>query len=249
MREDRSAPGDDSFAACRAALIREVADEVRSIGPELGIRGLSARVLDAMASVPRHEFVPAEYRELAYRNVPLPIGRGQTISQPSMVAIMTELAQPRSDGAVLEVGTGCGYQAAVLAVLTDRVYTIEVIPELAEAARKRLEQLGYANVHVRVGDGSSGWPEYAPYPSILVTAAPREIPAALVDQLAPGGRLVIPVGDPFLGQELRILEKGADGRVVERRTLPVAFVPLTHGGSSDAAIPALEAHRLGSKGD
>ena len=183
-------------------------------------------VLGAMERVPRHLFVPPELRQSAYDDTPLSIGEGQTISQPFIVAYMTELLQLRADQTVLEIGTGSGYQAAVLAELARQVYTIEIVPTLADRARKALADAGYANIEVRTGNGYLGWPEHAPFPRILVTAAPPEIPQALVAQLAVGGRMVLPVGN--LNQEIAIVTKTEDG-VTERRTLPVRFVPMVEG--------------------
>lgn len=183
------------------------------------------RVIAAMQRVPRHEFVPADMRNLAYADTPLPIGDGQTISQPYIVALMTQLADPQVDHKTLDVGTGSGYQAAVLAELTKSVYSIEIVESLAEEARTRLQTLGYANVNVRHGDGYHGWPSEAPFDVIIVAAAPDHIPQALVDQLAPGGKMVIPVGDHY--QKLMVVEKEQDGTVVQHVVAPVAFVPMT----------------------
>jgi len=181
------------------------------------------RVLEAMRRVPRHAFVLPEYAHLAYTDQPLPIGEGQTISQPYIVALMTELAEVRPGDRVLEIGTGSGYQAAVLATLTDEVYSIEIIEALARRADETLATLGYA-VHVRVGDGFFGWPEAAPFDAILVTASALRVPERLADQLAEGGRLVIPLGDLF--QELYVFRK-ISGSLVEERVIPVRFVPMT----------------------
>ena len=181
-------------------------------------------VLEAMRTVPRHLFVPPEYREQAYADHPLPLGQRQTISQPYIVALMTELVRPRPGIKVLEVGTGSGYQAAVLAACGAEVYTIEILPELARRAAAVLEKLGYQNLHTRVGDGYDGWPEAAPFDAVVVTAAPDKIPQPLLDQLAPGGRLVIPVGSH--SQDLVLVTRTADG--FERRSVtPVRFVPMT----------------------
>jgi protein-L-isoaspartate(D-aspartate) O-methyltransferase len=188
-----------------------------------GIRDLS--VLEAVGKVPRHRFVPQRDRDRSYDDGPLPIGHSQTISQPYIVALMTELVQPQSDDRALEIGTGCGYQAAVLGELVKEVYSIEIVQPLADEARQRLQDLGYANIHVRCGDGYQGWPEHAPFQVILVTAAPDHIPQPLVEQLAPGGRMVIPVGR--YSQELLLLEKQPDGKIRESRIAPVAFVPMT----------------------
>jgi len=184
-------------------------------------------VLAALGRVPRHEFVPVAERDRAYRNQPLPIGYGQTISQPYIVAVMTELLDPRPGDRVLEVGTGSGYQAAVLAELVKEVYTIEIIEPLGLAARKRLKTLGYDNVTVRIGDGYYGWPEKGPFDGIVVTAAASHVPPPLLAQLKPGGRMVIPVGSHFLTQQLVLIEKKTDGTLQTRQLLPVMFVPLT----------------------
>jgi protein-L-isoaspartate(D-aspartate) O-methyltransferase len=211
----------------RGALLREIQAEMRETAGWTGRAALSPRVAAALRRVSRHEFVPPESRDAAYANCPLPIGSGQTISQPFIVALMTELADVAPGDRVLEVGTGCGYQAAVLAELASRVYTIETVPRLAAEARDRLARLGYANVEVREGDGWAGWPEQSPFDAILVTAAARDVPPPLVAQLAPGGRLVLPVGDTPFSQHLMLVEKDAEGNVKERGVLPVAFVPLT----------------------
>jgi protein-L-isoaspartate(D-aspartate) O-methyltransferase len=187
-------------------------------------------VLRALRRVPRHEFVPAPLRSAAYQDRPLPIGNDQTISQPYMVAKMTELLRPQPGHRVLEVGTGSGYQAAVLAVLVKDVYTIEIVAPLAEQARQRLERLGYANVHVRAGDGYLGWPEAAPFDSIVVTAGATHLPPPLLEQLKPGGRMVIPLGQPPYGLELRVVHRGQTPQDLRiERIMPVAFVPLTGG--------------------
>jgi protein-L-isoaspartate(D-aspartate) O-methyltransferase len=184
-------------------------------------------VLRAMGRVPRHEFVPPRLREVAYADRPLPIGHGQTISQPWIVARMTELVRPRPGDTVLEVGTGSGYQAAVLAEIVGHVYTVEIIGDLARPARRRLERLGYENVTVRHGDGYRGWAEHAPFDAVVVTAAPKEVPVPLVEQLARGGRMVVPVGPQGRGQDLTVLHKRRDGSVERRAVSAVRFVPLT----------------------
>ena len=184
------------------------------------------RVLKAMRAVPRHRFVPAKLRSQAYRDHPLPIGEDQTISQPYIVALMTQLAAPKSHHRALEVGTGSGYQAAVLAELVEEVYTIEIVPPLAQRSRSLLAQLGYANVHARQGDGYRGWPEKAPFDLILVTAAPGKIPEPLKEQLAEGGRLVIPVGETWGIQRLILVTK-EKGRFEEKIVTSVRFVPMT----------------------
>jgi protein-L-isoaspartate(D-aspartate) O-methyltransferase len=184
------------------------------------------RVLEAMGRVPRHLFVPAALRFRAYADHPLPIGSGQTISQPYIVALMTQLAEVEPDDVVLEIGTGSGYQAAVLSEIAKEVYTIEIVPDLAQSAKARLAELGYEDVTVREGDGYVGWKEKAPFDAILVTAAAPEVPAPLVEQLAPGAILVIPVGPQSEVQSLLRIQKAADGTTVTREILPVVFVPL-----------------------
>jgi protein-L-isoaspartate(D-aspartate) O-methyltransferase len=189
-------------------------------------RGIAdTAVLRAMRSVPRHRFVPPEESRNAYGDTPLPIGEGQTISQPYIVALMTELLRPARRHRILEVGTGSGYQAAVLAEIVDTVYTIEIVRSLAESARERLQRLGYGNVQVRCGDGYEGWPEHAPFDGIIVTAAADQIPEPLIEQLRDGGRMVIPAGEAWAVQELLLLEK-KDGKVSQESVLPVRFVPL-----------------------
>ncbi len=183
------------------------------------------RVLEAMRKTPRHRFVPEEFAGRAYADHPLPIGYGQTISQPYVVALMTQLAEVGEGAVVLEIGTGSGYQAAVLAELAKEVYTIEIVPELGQSADERLKELGYENVHVKVGDGYLGWPEHAPFDAILVTAAPDEIPTPLKEQLKPGGRMVIPVGPVQATQELMVVHKDKEGVLTKRSVLPVRFVP------------------------
>ena len=208
----------DAFEAAREAMVQR----------QLVARDIDdARVLEAMRKVPRHRFVPEEHEAHAYLDQPLPIGYDQTISQPYIVALMTQLARPVEGDRVLEVGTGSGYQAAVLGELVAEVYSIEIVAPLAERATRVLGELGYDNVHVRSGDGYAGWPEHAPFDAIVVTAAPERIPAPLLEQLAPGGRLVIPVGPMHSTQQLRVVEKDAQGRLHERSVSPVRFVPLT----------------------
>lgn len=210
----------------RQYLLQRVIAETRETGATTGCLALSKRVLRALAAVPRHCFVPAAQRDWAYADMPLPIGRGQTISQPFIVALMTELLAVEPDAVVLEVGAGSGYQAAVLARLARWVYSVERIPELAEAATRRLQELGYDNVTVGVGDGGQGWEEHAPFDGVIVTAAAAEIPPALVRQLKPGGRLVVPVGLPGRTQDLRLLCTDEQGVAHSRSVLPVVFVPL-----------------------
>ena len=211
----------------RAAMLRDIEEEVALTRREIGKEALQERVMAAMAKVPRERFVPESQRVLAFRNGPVPIGHGQTISQPYIVALMTDLLEPRPGHVVLEIGTGSGYQAAVLAGLVRRVYSVEIIAALAAAAAGRLAGLGCDNVTVRHGDGYQGWPEHAPFDGIIVTAAAPHVPPPLIAQLKPGGRLVIPVGLPGCIQQLSVIEKHEDGRTRQRDVLMVAFVPLT----------------------
>ncbi|MGQ9606857.1 MAG: protein-L-isoaspartate(D-aspartate) O-methyltransferase [Thermogutta sp.] len=214
--EAASRPGDDEFLAARRRMVEE----------QLAARDIhDPRVLDAMLRVPRHRFVPEALAAEAYDDHPLSIGHGQTISQPYIVALMTQLAAPQPESRALDVGTGSGYQAAVLAELCREVHSIEILEPLAAEAAERLKRLGYRNVTVRTGDGYRGWPEKAPFDLIIVAAAPDHVPQPLIDQLAPGGRLVIPVGDAR--QELLLIEKGRDGTVRRESVAPVMFVPMT----------------------
>jgi protein-L-isoaspartate(D-aspartate) O-methyltransferase len=215
------------FASARRQMAEDIAALARETRAEVGKPAFDERVMAVMARVPRHEFVPTGQVLLAYLNRPLPIGHGQTISQPYIVALMTDLARVEPDHKVLEVGTGSGYQAAVMAHLAKTVYTIEIIEPLGLQAAQRLQTMGYANVQVRVGDGYHGWDEHAPYDAILVTASASHIPPPLIRQLKPGGRMVIPVGASFMVQSLMLLEKNVDGTVSTRQILPVKFVPLT----------------------
>jgi len=219
----------ESAVVDRGAVSREPTFErqrAQMVADQLAARDIVHRqVLDAMGRVPRHEFVPARLRPLAYLDSPLPIGEEQTISQPYIVALMTQLADPQPTHKALDVGTGSGYQAAVLAELVKEVYSIEIIESLANQARQRLQSLGYHNIHVRRGDGYRGWPEQAPFDLIIVAAAPDHVPAPLVEQLATGGKMVIPVGNHW--QVLLIVEKAKDGKVTQRMVAPVAFVPMT----------------------
>src|SRR5437660_2345974 len=217
----------DPRAAARARMVAEIAAMARETGAETGRPVFGEAVVAAMGKVPRHRFVPALQDIFAYDNRPLPIGEGQTISQPYIVALMTDLLDPKPTDTVLEVGTGSGYQAAVLAERVAKVYTIEIVEALGLRARQILGELGYRNVEVRVGDGYGGWPAAAPFDAIIVTAAPAAIPQALIDQLKPGGRMVIPVGAPSDVQHLLLVVKRSDGRTTKRRTLPVRFGPLT----------------------
>jgi len=210
-------------------MVAEVEAMYAETRSETGLGAMSAAVRKALGKVERHRLVPAGEASRAYRNHPLPIGSGQTISQPYIVALSTDLLKADSDSVVLEVGTGSGYQAAVLAEIVSKVYSIEIIPALGNEARKRLEALGYGNIEVRIGDGYAGWPEKAPFDGIVVTAAAPRVPQALVEQLKPGGRMVIPVGGEGDMQYLKLLTKRADGGVDEKRVLPVRFVPLVPG--------------------
>jgi protein-L-isoaspartate(D-aspartate) O-methyltransferase len=220
---------EDAFALERK---RMVADQIAGPGRDI----TNARVLAAMGKVPRHEFVPATLRSRAYRDSPLPIGRDQTISQPYIVAFMTAQLDPKPTDRVLEVGTGSGYQAAVLSELVAQVYTIEILEELANQAAAVLRRLSYTNVHVRAGDGYKGWPEAAPFDAIIVTCAPEKIPPPLIGQLRDGGRMVIPVGSG-VSQELVVLRKRGD-QMERRAVLPVVFVPMTgQAQQSEAAKP------------
>jgi protein-L-isoaspartate(D-aspartate) O-methyltransferase len=212
------------------AVIRAYASQVTSL---TGKVAFNERVLKAMSKVPRHEFVPVEVRPYAYENTPLPIGFGKTISQPFMVAVMTDLLELQPDDTVLEIGTGLGYQAAILAELSGRVHSVEVIDELAQRAVQRLKRQGYTNVEVRIGNGYSGWPERAPFDKVIVTAAPDLIPPPLIYQLKAGGKMVIPVGVPD-AQQLVLAEKDANGRMTMRQIMPVRFSLLD--GADEPAI-------------
>ena len=233
------------MSARRNAMVAEIEAEVASTRKWLGKPRLDPRVVAALSKVPRHRFVPAINRSHAYENRPQPIGHGQTISQPFMVAIMTDLADLGPYNRVLEIGTGCGYQTAILAELAAQVYSLEIVHELAEPAAARLHDLGYENIEIQRGDGALGWREHAPFDAILVTAAAwQRIPPALIAQLAPGGRLIIPVDRsasvarfPYLdqNQELMVVTKDKEGRIAERNVLPVAFVPLVERSADPAA--------------
>jgi len=218
---------DDDYALQRARMVTEIEQMTRNTRDYTGAEVLNSRVIEVMRNVPRHEFVPPEYRQYAYLNRPLPIGNDQTISQPYIVALMTDLAMINENSVVLEIGTGSGYQAAVLAELVKHVYTIEIIEVLGQAAERALQRLGYDNVTVKIGDGYLGWEAAAPFDAILVTAAPERVPQPLLEQLKRGGRMVIPVGAQGQTQSLRVIEKNAEGIISERDVLPVGFVPLT----------------------
>ena len=214
------------------AAIRAIAEHIAA---ELGKTALDERVLKAMAKVPRHEFVPVEVQQYAYLNRPIPIGFDKTISQPLMVAVMTDLLELKPDDVILEIGTGLGYQAAVLAELAGRVYSVEIIDELAQQAIRRLKQQGYTNVEVRIGNGYAGWPNHAPFDKVMVTAAPDLIPPPLINQLKAGGTMVIPVG--LLGaQQLLVVEKDLSGKVTTKEIMPVLFSVLE--GSDEFAFRA-----------
>jgi len=225
--------GEAMDANQRAAMVREIELEMRETAELVGRSAMASHVLAAMGRVPRHEFVPESEREFAYYNGPLPIGHGQTISQPFIVALMTDLLDVDETAVVLEVGAGCGYQSAVLAELVRQVYGIEIVEPLARQAKERLARLGYRNVEIKAGDGYGGWPEHAPYDGIVVTAGADMVPPPLIEQLKPGGRMVIPVGRSTFGQDLMVIEKSATGDISERVVLPVAFVPFTgkHGAA------------------
>jgi len=216
------------------SLLQDIAWEAAQCHSWTGKDSLDARVLEAIKQVPRQAFVPDYELDFAYDNGPLPIGYGQTISQPFIVALMSDLLGTAPDQVVLEVGCGSGYQSAVLSRLVKQVYSVEIVPELAQEAQERLQRMGFGNVTVRHGDGYHGWPEHAPFDGIIVTAAAPEIPPPLVEQLKPGGRMVIPVGLPHSRQDLMLVEKNMTGEVVMRNMLPVAFVPLT-GGHGDGS--------------
>ena len=217
---------DEDRSAERAEMVERIMLHGQVAAGERGGITLSPRVLQAMGTVPRHEFVPAEVSELAYADSPLPIGHGKTISQPFIVALMVELLDVQPEDRVLEVGTGLGYHAAVLASLADTVYTVELIPELAEAAARSLVRIGADNVSVRAGDGGRGWKEHAPFDKISAAAAPEHVPPALLEQLRPGGRLVLPLG-PFDEQTLVLVTKDEEGGTGATRILPVRFSALT----------------------
>jgi protein-L-isoaspartate(D-aspartate) O-methyltransferase len=211
----------------RAEMVETIEAHARHAPAAASGGGMDPAVLDAMRRIPRHEFVPEELSGRAYEDRPLPIGYGQTISQPFIVALMTDLLDIEPGDKVLEIGTGSGYQAAVLAPLASEVYTIEIVPELGARAAQVLDALGFADVETEVADGYYGWPEAAPFDGIVVTAAASHIPPPLVEQLKPGGRMVIPVGGPFAAQQLMLVEKRPDGGIATRQVLPVRFVPFT----------------------
>ena len=223
-----SSQGQD-YATQRARMVAEVEAMYAETRSETGFAAMSPAVRKAMGKVERHRLVPRGEASRAYRNHPLPIGGGQTISQPYIVSLSTDLLNPGPQDIILEVGTGSGYQAAVLAEIVSKVYSIEIIDSLGKTAAKRLEELGYGNIEVKIGDGYAGWPEKAPFDGIVVTAAAPRVPQALVDQLKPGGRMVIPVGGSAETQYLKLLTKRAEGGIDEKRVLAVRFVPLVPG--------------------
>jgi protein-L-isoaspartate(D-aspartate) O-methyltransferase len=213
---------EEHFAILRRHMVEVIAMNAELASEELGKSMLDERVIAAMRQVPRHHFVPQPFAPYAYYDRPLPIGFDKTISQPFLVAIMTDLLDPRSHEVALEVGTGLGYQAAVLAKLVLQVWSVEVVEEFAAAAEARMRRLGYANVGIRVGDGSRGWAEHAPFDKIIVTAAAERVPTALIEQLKPGGRMVLPMGPPAI-QRLTVVDKDAAGQVKLRQLIPVRF--------------------------
>ncbi len=218
---------DDRFASQRRQMVREIRQNVEDTTRYIGKSGLDKRVMTAMGAVPRHEFVPPSMQSVAYDNRPLPIGHGQTISQPYIVALMTDLVDLDEEDIVLEIGTGSGYQAAILSELVNKVYTIEIVEPLGLSAGIRFTRLGYDNIETRIGDGYYGWPEQGPFDAIVVTAASSHIPLPLVQQIKPGGIMMIPVGNQFQVQQLTLVTKDEAGVVITRQVLPVRFVPLT----------------------
>lgn len=217
----------DEYTAARQQLVQIIEDDVRNTSLYLDKEALDTRVMIAMGKVLRHEFVPSAEKRSAYLNRPLPIGYGQTISQPYIVAVMTDLLKLAAGDKVLEIGTGSGYQAATLAELVKQVYSIEIIKPLGEQAIRRLSRLGYQNVTAKIGDGYYGWEAHAPFDAIVVTAAASHIPPALIKQLKVGGRMVIPVGSRFMTQQLLLVTKEKGNKITTRQILPVVFVPLT----------------------
>lgn len=225
----------DADTTAGDALLATIAEHARATAHLTGRMRLDPRVLAALRRVRRAAFVPDDLQRYADDDCALPIGYGQTISQPFIVALMCDLIHPREDAVVLEIGTGSGYQAAILAELVRQVYSLEIVDELAQTARTRLRRLGYTNVDIATGDGHQGWPQHAPYAAIVVAAAPLAIPPPLIEQLKPGGTLVIPLGARACGQDLMLVSKDAQGRVAQRALLPVAFVPFTGGPCADPA--------------
>ena len=225
--EDVANASETEFIQARQSMVELIQLYVRFSSAQIDRERLDQRVLAAMAEVPRHDFVPPELRHLAYEDSPIPIGCDKTVSQPFMVALMTDLLDIEPGAKVLEIGTGFGYHAAILAGLAKAIFTVEIHQELAREARARLEALGYDNIEFKIGDGAQGWPDHAPFDRILVTAAPGLLPAALIQQLRPGGRMVVPAGLPD-AQQLLVVDKDADGRIETREVLQVVFSPLIH---------------------
>ena len=219
-------------------MIRVIESEVQYTRNMIGKNALDSRVMTAMGEVPRDRFVPADMKAAAFDNGPLSIGHGQTISQPYIVALMTDMLKLEAHHQVLEIGTGSGYQAAILSLLCEKVYTVEFVKELSEAATLLLKKLGYHNIETRIGNGHEGWPEHAPYDGIIVTAAATHIPEALIEQLKPGGVLVIPVGLPYSHQELMLVEKDLQGDTQVKNILGVAFVPLVGDSIPNGNTPS-----------
>lgn len=218
---------EDDYARQRENMVRAIEADVNATSIYIKKEALDPRVMEAMNTVPRHALVPINQRSDAYLNRPLPIGYGQTISQPYIVAIMTDLLNPQPEHKILEVGTGSGYQAAILSRLVRQVYTIEVIEALGKRAKVDLAELGYDNIQTQIGDGYYGWRQHAPFDGIVVTAAASHVPPPLIQQLKPGGRIIIPVGSRFLTQQLLLITKDEEGNLTTRQILPVRFVPLT----------------------
>lgn len=225
----RAQNGDIDYARARAIMVQMIQIEALLSSAVTGIEQIDARILEVMAEVPRHDFVPADLQPYAYGNHPLPVGHGQNVAAPYLVALMTHLIDPQPGDAVFETGTGAGYHAAVLAHLVDKVYSVEVIEPLAMAARATLDRLGYDRVEVRAGDGYYGWPSKAPFDAIIVKEALDHVPPPLLEQLKPGGRMVIPLGSELNGQYLTLVEKSLDGTITKRRVLPVRFSVLQGG--------------------
>ena len=218
---------EDRYGTARQRMVQLIEQNVRQTSDHLKKQQLDKQVLQAIEEVPRHQFVPVELRDQAYENRPLPIGHGQTISQPYIVAIMTDLIRPQAQHKALEIGTGSGYQAAVLSRLVEQVYSMEIVEPLGELARERLKRLGYHNIEVAIADGYHGWESNAPFDIIIVTAAASHIPPPLIKQLKPGGKMIIPVGSRFMTQQLLLVNKDLEEEVKVRQVLPVRFVPLT----------------------